>query len=47
VNTNKRKNRQAKNRRRNPALSLFERLSPAESREARKVAYEAALAVIG
>jgi hypothetical protein len=47
VNTNKRKNRQAKNRRRNPALSLFERLSPAESREARKVAYEAALAIIG
>ena len=47
MNTNKLKNRRAKNRRRNPNLSLFQRLSPAESREARAIAYEAALAVIG
>jgi hypothetical protein len=47
LNKTKRESRQATNRRRNPALSLFKRLSPAESREARRVAYEAALAVIG
>jgi hypothetical protein len=47
LNKTKRKSRQATNRRRNPALSLFQRLSPAESREARAIAYEAALAVIG
>lgn len=47
MNINRRKNRRAKNRRRNDKLSLFQRLSPAESREARRVAYEAALAVIG
>lgn len=47
MNTNKRKNRRAKNRRRNSNLSLFQRLTPAQSREARAIAYEAALAVIG
>jgi hypothetical protein len=47
VNIDRRKIRRAKNRRRNPNLSLFQRLSPAESREARAIAYEAALAVIG
>jgi hypothetical protein len=47
VNINRRKNRRAKDRRRNDRLSLFQRLSPAESREARAIAYEAALAVIG
>jgi hypothetical protein len=47
LNKNKRKSRQATNRRRNSAISLFQRLSPAESREARRVAFEAALAVIG
>jgi hypothetical protein len=47
VNTKDRKNRRAKDRRRNDKLSLFQRLSPAESREARAIAYEAALAVIG
>jgi hypothetical protein len=39
--------RRSKNRRRKPRLSLFQRLSPAESREARAIAYEAALAIIG
>jgi hypothetical protein len=33
--------------RRNPNLSIFQMMSPSESREARKVAYKAALAVIG
>ncbi len=47
MNTSNLKTRRAKNRRRNPNLSLFQRLSPAESREARAIAYEAALAVIG
>jgi hypothetical protein len=47
VNTNRRKNRRPKNRRRNPNLSLFQRMSPAESREARAIAYEAALSIIG
>jgi hypothetical protein len=47
LNKTIRKNRRANSRRRNPALSLFQRLSPAESREARAIAYQAALAVIG
>jgi hypothetical protein len=47
VNTNRRKSRPARNRRRNSNLSLFQRLSPAESREARAIAYQAALAIIG
>ncbi|MGN6154429.1 MAG: hypothetical protein ACTHN4_01685 [Sphingomicrobium sp.] len=47
MKTNKRKARRAKDRRRNPNLSLFQRLSPAESRQARAIAFEAALAVIG
>jgi len=47
VNTNRLKSRPAKNRRRNSKLSIFQRLSPAESREARAIAYQAALAVIG
>jgi hypothetical protein len=47
VNNNERKSRHARNRRRNQQLSLFQRLSPAQSREARAIAYQAALAVIG
>jgi hypothetical protein len=47
VNNIRRKIRRAKNRRRNPKLSIFQRMSPAESRAARAIAYEAALAVIG
>jgi hypothetical protein len=47
VNTNRFKNRRANARGRNPKLSIFQRLSPAESREARAIAYQAALAVIG
>jgi hypothetical protein len=47
VNTKERNNRRANDRRRKQKLSLFQRLSPAESREARAIAYEAALAIIG
>lgn len=47
MNNKIRKIRRAKNRRRNLKLSIFQRMSPAESRQARRVAYEAALAVIG
>ena len=47
MNNNIRKLRRAKNRRRNLKLSIFQRMSPAESREARAIAYQAALAVIG
>ena len=43
----KRKNWRAKDRRRNPELSLLQRMSPAEHVQARAIAYEAALAVIG
>jgi hypothetical protein len=42
-----RKNRQATNRRRNPKHSILELMTPAENRQARRIAYEAALAVIG
>lgn len=47
MNTNRLNQRQANNRRRKPNPSLFRMLTPRESREARRVAYEAALAVIG
>lgn len=44
---NQDKMRQPKRRRQTSRLSLFNRLSPAESRQAREIAYRAALAVIG
>jgi hypothetical protein len=48
VNTNRnRKSRRARKTRRNPDLSLFQLMSPNESRKARAIAYDAALAVIG
>jgi hypothetical protein len=33
--------------RRSPELSIFQRLTPKERRQARKIAYESALAIIG
>jgi hypothetical protein len=47
VNINKCKSRRARKPRRNIHLSIFQRMTPAQSREARVIAYEAALAVIG
>jgi hypothetical protein len=47
VNNDKREHWRATTPRRNFHPSLFQRLSPAESRDARKLAYNAALAVIG
>jgi hypothetical protein len=47
VNRIKRKSRRANKLRRTSPLSIFQRMSPAQSREARAIAYEAALAVIG
>ena len=48
MNTNnQRKNWRARNRRRNPELSLFQRMSPDENVQARAIAYKAALAIIG
>jgi len=41
------KSRRAQRRRRNTDISIFRLMSPAESRQARAVAFEAALAVIG
>jgi hypothetical protein len=47
VNKNKRKCWQARKPRRNSTPSLFELMTPAESRKARAIACKAALAVIG
>lgn len=41
------KSRAAQKRRRNPKSSLFQLMTPAESRQARAIAYQAALAVLG
>jgi hypothetical protein len=47
VKTAERKSRRARRRRRNPQFSIFQSMTPAQSREARAIAYQAALAVIG
>ncbi len=39
--------RRAKSRRANTTPTLFQLLTPAQNRQARKIAYKAALAVIG
>jgi len=41
------KSRRYKRRRPNPKFSLFQTMTPAEMHEARAIAYQAALAVIG
>jgi hypothetical protein len=47
VNKSKRNSRRASKPRRTLPLSIFQSMSPAQTREARTIAYEAALAVIG
>jgi hypothetical protein len=47
VKTFERKARRARKRLRNPEFSIFRSMTPAQSREARAIAYRAALAVIG
>jgi hypothetical protein len=47
VNTNKHKNRRPTRRRPNQNLSIFQRMTPDQSRQARAIAFKAALAVIG
>jgi len=44
---NDKRSRRKRNRRRNPTPSLFRSMTAAESIEARAIAYEAALAVLG
>jgi hypothetical protein len=41
------KSRRGGKSRRTTKLSIFQRMTPAQSREARAIAYQAALAVIG
>lgn len=47
MTTNERKTRRTAIVRRNRNHTLFNRLTPAECRDARAIAYQAALAVIG
>jgi hypothetical protein len=47
VNTFKYKTRAAQKRRRTTKSTLFQLMTPAESRQARAIAYKAALAVLG
>lgn len=47
MNNFKYKTRAARKRRRNPDSTLFQLLTPTESRQARAIAYKAALAVLG